>query len=123
MDLVSRAIPEASSDEVVQAMATAQASLWRMGITGVHDYDRSQCFSALQALQAAGKLKLRVVKSIPLEDLDHAAALGLRTGFGNDYLRIGSVKLFADGALGPRNCSHASAIRGRGRKHRHFAAG
>jgi predicted amidohydrolase YtcJ len=46
-----------------------------------------------------------VVKSIPLEDLDHAIALGLRTGFGNDTLRIGSVKLFADGALGPRTAA------------------
>jgi predicted amidohydrolase YtcJ len=29
----------------------------------------------------------------------------LRTGFGNDLLRIGSVKLFADGALGPQTAA------------------
>jgi predicted amidohydrolase YtcJ len=56
-------------------------------------------------LQAEGKLRLRVVKSIPLENLDHAIAVGLRTGFGNDFLRIGPVKLFADGALGPRTAA------------------
>jgi hypothetical protein len=76
-----------------------------MGITGVHDYDRARCFSALQMLQQQGRLKLRVVKSIPLSDLPHAIALGLRSGFGNDYLRIGAVKLFADGALGPRTAA------------------
>jgi hypothetical protein len=46
-----------------------------------------------------------VVKSIPLEDLSAAIDLGIRTGFGNDFLRIGSIKLFADGALGPRTAA------------------
>lgn len=105
MNLVYDAIPDPKPGEIIEAVETAQENLWRFGITGAHDYDRSQCFTALQAIQASGKLKLRVVKSIPLEGLDHAAALGLRTGFGNDYLRIGSVKLFADGALGPRTAA------------------
>jgi predicted amidohydrolase YtcJ len=45
-------------------------------------------------------LRLRVLKSIPLEDLSHAIALGLRSGFGDDWLRVGGVKAFMDGALG-----------------------
>jgi predicted amidohydrolase YtcJ len=105
MELVHNAIPPATLDEVVRAVDQAQHNLWQMGITSVHDYDRSQCFSALQILQQHEKLHLRVVKSIPLEDLPHAAAMGLRTGFGNDVLRIGSVKLFADGALGPKTAA------------------
>jgi hypothetical protein len=48
---------------------------------------------------------LRVIKSIPLEDLTHAVELGLRSGFGDDFLRIGSVKIFADGALGPHTAA------------------
>jgi predicted amidohydrolase YtcJ len=50
-------------------------------------------------------LKLRVTKNIPLELLDHAYELGLRTGFGDEWLRIGSVKVFMDGALGPRTAA------------------
>jgi predicted amidohydrolase YtcJ len=72
-----------------------------MGLTGVHDFDKRTCFQALQILHERGDLRLRVVKSIPLELLPQAVELGLRTGFGDDYLRIGSIKLFADGALGP----------------------
>ena len=49
-----------------------------------------------------GELKLRVVKNIPVDDLDHAHELGLRSGFGDHRLRIGNVKAFMDGALGPR---------------------
>ncbi len=76
-------------------------ALWQVGLTGVHDFDKRTCFQALQLLHERGELKLRVVKSIPKELLPQAAELGLRTGFGNDTLRIGSVKFFADGALGP----------------------
>ena len=44
-------------------------------------------------------------KNLPVDLLPHAAALGLRSGFGDDILHIGSVKLFADGALGPRTAA------------------
>lgn len=105
MELVSRAIPEPSVESIAEMVEQAQPILWRMGLTGVHDFDRRACFMALQQLHAHGKLNLRVTKSIPLDDLDHAVELGLRTGFGDDWLRIGSVKAFMDGALGPRTAA------------------
>ncbi len=105
MALVEKVLPAPTQREVAQAILEAQSRFWKAGLTGVHDYDRRRSFMALQQLQAEGKLGLRVVKSIPLEDLEHAVALGLRSGFGNDLLRIGSVKLFADGALGPRTAA------------------
>jgi predicted amidohydrolase YtcJ len=40
-----------------------------------------------------------------VDSLNHAHELGLRTGFGNDWLWIGSVKAFMDGALGPRTAA------------------
>jgi predicted amidohydrolase YtcJ len=39
---------------------------------------------------------------IPGELLNQAVTLGLLTGFGDDFLRIGAAKFFADGATGPR---------------------
>ena len=50
-------------------------------------------------------MHLRVIKGVPFEAMPHAIITGLRTGFGNEFLRIGSVKLFADGALGPRTAA------------------
>ncbi len=105
MALVERVIPEPEEQAVEAALRQAQAALWRMGVTGAHDFDRRRCFMALQRLHDSGELKLRVLKNIPLEDLPHAAALGLRTGFGDEWLRIGGVKAFADGALGPRTAA------------------
>ncbi len=105
MNLVGAAVPEPTLDELAAALRTAQAALWRVGLTGVHDFDGRRCFSALQILHSAGELRLRVLKSLPLEALEHALALGLRSGFGDDFLRIGSLKGFADGALGPRTAA------------------
>ncbi|MBM3123249.1 MAG: amidohydrolase family protein, partial [Chloroflexi bacterium] len=61
--------------------------------------------AALQTLRERDELGLRVLKSIPLDQLDAALELGLRSGFGDDWIRLGGVKVFADGALGPRTAA------------------
>jgi predicted amidohydrolase YtcJ len=105
MNAVSDRLPPVDVATVARAMEQAQPLLWRMGLTGVHDFDRREAFMALQSLHAQGRLKLRVTKNIPVESLEDAARIGLRTGFGDDWLRIGSVKAFMDGALGPRTAA------------------
>ncbi|MBI2332332.1 MAG: amidohydrolase family protein [Chloroflexi bacterium] len=105
MALVNAAVPEPTLGELEAAMLNAQSVLWKMGITGVHDFDRRNSFMALQSLHAQNKLKLRVCKNIPVESVEQANDLGLRTGFGDEWLWIGSVKAFMDGALGPRTAA------------------
>jgi predicted amidohydrolase YtcJ len=105
MELVGSVIPEPGINEIADAIEKAQSILWKMGLTGVHDFDRRDSFMALQQLHTLGKLKLRVLKNIPVELLDQACELGLRAGFGDDWLRIGSVKVFMDGALGPHTAA------------------
>lgn len=103
--LVENVIPNPSLEETTEMLENAQQKLWRFGITAVHDFDRRSCFMGLQWLNEQKRLRLRVIKSIPFEELDQAVSLGLRTGFGDDFLRIGSVKLFADGALSPHSAA------------------
>ncbi|HEY9153035.1 MAG TPA: amidohydrolase, partial [Anaerolineales bacterium] len=105
MQLIDNIVPAPNTEGLARTIEKAQSILWKMGLTGIHDFDRRESFMALQQLHADGKLKLRVTKSIPVELLDHAYELGLRTGFGDDWLRIGSVKVFMDGALGPRTAA------------------
>jgi predicted amidohydrolase YtcJ len=104
-ELVGRGIPEPDVALLASAIERAQRVLWIYGLTGVHDFDGRDCFMALQTLRQQGLLKLRVTKNIPVELLGAARDLGLCTGFGDDWLRIGSVKVFMDGALGPRTAS------------------
>ena len=105
MSLVEKVIPEPNMQQVKKAVYKAQKKLLSFGITGVHDFDRQKCFIALQDLQDNGKLTLRVLKSIPYENMDEAIDLGIKSGFGSEFLRVGPVKLFADGALGPRTAA------------------
>ncbi len=103
--LVANHVPEPSLEELAASIEKAQPILWRMGLTGVHDFDDRDCFMALQHLHSQGRLKLRITKNIPVDLLGHAVELGLRTGFGDDWLRIGSIKAFMDGALGPHTAA------------------
>lgn len=105
VEWVQHRIPQPGVREVAQAIAEAQRRLWQMGITGVHDFDQRTCFMALQQLRREGKLRLRVLKSLPYDLLEEAIALGIGSHLGDDWLRIGSVKLFADGALGPQTAA------------------
>ena len=101
LKLIEKAIPEPTPETLAKTFQTLIPILWSMGLTGVHDFDKRTCFMALQLLQTREELRLRVLKSIPWEYLSQAIELGLHSGFGDDFLRIGSVKLFSDGALGP----------------------
>ena len=105
VSLVESFIPAATQSQILAWMSEGQKELHRLGLTGIHDFDRASCFAALQTLQQKGELSLRVTKSIPVEKLDEAIALRLKTGFGNEQLQIGSIKVFADGALGPQTAA------------------
>jgi hypothetical protein len=100
--LVRQHIPQPALDEIETALRAAFERAWRLGLTGIHDCDGRDAFVALQRLHQAGELGLRVHKNIPSDLLDEAIGVGLRSGLGDDWLRVGHVKVFADGALGPR---------------------
>ncbi|MEZ4644687.1 MAG: amidohydrolase [Chloroflexota bacterium] len=105
VNLVTAHIPQPTTADIAAAMLQAQQKCWQAGLTGLHDFDGRSSFAALQTLQQQGELGLRVIKNIPVYRLEHAIGVGLRTGFGDEWLRIGGVKIFADGALGPRTAA------------------
>ena len=102
MELVSAHLPQPTPAHLATLMATAQQQALAAGLTGLHDFDGPDCLQALQILRERGDLALRVTKQINHEWIDAALDSGLRSGFGDDWLRIGAQKIFADGALGPR---------------------
>jgi predicted amidohydrolase YtcJ len=106
MALVERVIPPPTVDETADAMLRAQRVAHGMGMTGLHDFDDQPCFAALQRLRERGELGLRVLKNVNLKYLDSLLHLGVRWGLGDSWLRVGGLKLFADGALG----AHTAAM-------------
>ncbi|MDY6872696.1 MAG: amidohydrolase [Chloroflexota bacterium] len=102
IQLVKSHIPKSATDEVEAQIKALQPHLWQRGLTGLHDFDGKACWLALKSLHASGDLKLRILKNIPREDAAVFYDAGLTTYAGDDWLHIGGVKLFADGALGPQ---------------------
>jgi predicted amidohydrolase YtcJ len=107
-NLIKEVIPEPTGDELITAMRSGMSYLHALGITALHDMrlmgglEGAAALKAWQLLNENRELKLRCWTSIPGERLDEAVALGIRTGMGDDRLRIGHVKYFADGGMGAR---------------------
>lgn len=111
-ELVHSVIPEPDVNTAVEGLRLATAEAQSLGLTGIHDPGHSTVLSAYQVLRNQGKLGLRALVHIPDDDLAAAEAMGLRSGFGDEYLRLGGVKIFADGALGPQTAHMLSPYEG-----------
>ncbi len=74
--------------------------LARHGVTSVHLMEEMPIFSALQALCEGGRLGARVTLYRSLATLDGLISAELRSGLGDEWLRLGGLKLFMDGSLG-----------------------
>jgi predicted amidohydrolase YtcJ len=102
MDLISPLLAEPDDRAAVAAVQAAMTQAHRHGIVAIHNMEGAAALRAYQDLRDAGALKLRVLQQIPESDLDAAIQMGIRTGLGDEFLRLGAVKIFADGALGAR---------------------
>ncbi len=88
-------------EELEDASDTGMRVANARGVTAIHDKDGwLGSFEVFQRLRDRGRLTLRVWQSFPADRLPHLAALGLRSGFGDELLRIGYLKAFMDGTLG-----------------------
>ncbi len=92
-----------SEDELVEASRAGVKLANARGVTAVHDKDGwLGALGVWQRVREEGALTLRVWQSLPHDQLDDLAAVGVRSGFGDDLLRIGYIKAFMDGTLGSR---------------------
>lgn len=105
MSLVESIIPKQTQMEVNTRIKSLLPELWKLGLIGLHDFDGFDCWQALQNLHQAHELVIRIRKNIPYDHLEEIIQSGLRTDYGDDWLHIGSLKLFADGALGPQTAA------------------
>jgi predicted amidohydrolase YtcJ len=90
-----------TEDEMVEASREAMHIAVARGVTAVHDKDGwLGALAVWQRLRDEGSMHLRVWQSIPAKQVDDVAALHLRSGFGDDVVRVGYLKAFMDGTLG-----------------------
>lgn len=100
--LVRQLIPPPNREEQIAALRMAQKKLFAVGLTGVGDAGLDKdVILLIDSMQQAGDLHMRVYAMISptKENINAFMQQGI---IKNDYLHVGSVKLFADGALGSR---------------------
>jgi predicted amidohydrolase YtcJ len=105
MTLLAKFSPASSPDTNERAAKLVSEKAAEVGLTTIHDIEPLETIRGYQGALAKGDLQIRVqfapiVSS--MADAEKLSAMGMHTGFGNEYLKFGAVKMFADGGMGAR---------------------
>ncbi|MBU6166203.1 MAG: amidohydrolase [Alphaproteobacteria bacterium] len=93
-------------------MAHISAAFSRYGLTTVHHQGGDM--AAIQDVRAAGQLTHRVSYEARGAFLDHMVESGLKTGFGDDWIRLGATaEHLADGSFSERTMALSTPYAGR----------
>lgn len=110
---LARRTDRAALSLIDRAVDDAEQAARALGIVGVHSMDDAPSLWHLQRRRRDGRHGLRVAHAVPLDRLDDAVRLGLRSGLGDEWLRIGGLKVFSDGSLGSQTAYMFSPYPGR----------
>lgn len=111
INAVQNLVPKASDQETDRALKAGAGQLHKLGITGICDQrikgqnEGPKCLASLGRLHQERALKLRVSCNVVAHHLPMMRALGVKTGDGDDVVRYGHLKIFADGTLGSRTAA------------------
>ncbi len=109
--LVERVIPRPTKAEMEEALRVALEEARRVGVTSVQDISvdgdspNGSFTGEIQLLRRAElerRLTCRFYEIIPISDWKNLAGAGISRDMGDDFLKLGAVKGFADGSLGSR---------------------
>jgi predicted amidohydrolase YtcJ len=95
--------PKNTRRDYRQGTALISKLFTSQGVTSACDADASpEDVQGYQDARDAGELAMRVYCHISAASLDHFMAAGIHTGFGDEWVRIGGVKQYADGSISER---------------------
>ena len=105
MSLVRRIIPEPNAERRRAALGRAWPLFHKLGLVGGHEMgwnDPLALWADFEALKAEGQLPWRITHYIHRHQFNDLCEREMRSGQGDHFLRLGGVKIFMDGALGPQ---------------------
>ena len=106
MGLVAALLPKDPPDIDVRAAKLISEKAAEVGLTTIHDiFISSDEMRGYQEARRRGWLQIRVQMSPrigSITDAEKLAQMGVHTGFGDDLLKFGAAKMFADGGMGAR---------------------
>ena len=99
--LVSRLVPDSTYEELIASLEINLNALLEMGITSITDASKTPAeYEMFEDLYAASELPLpRSALQFQWHDPEAIKALNTRVGAGNDFLKPGPIKVFADGGF------------------------
>jgi predicted amidohydrolase YtcJ len=108
-------VPNRSNREQrAEGVAVICKKMNETGLTSVHQAGTgATAFTAFQDARDAGELSLRMNLFARGDAFPSLNAAGLRTGFGDEWLRVGPVKFAADGSASERTMAMSTAYAGR----------
>ena len=114
-DALSALLHASAPDEatMISGLRAAARYAHTLGITSVHAMAAPNEWRPF--MRTRGELDLRITLYPEVSALDHLRTLGIESGFGDKWLRIGGVKLFADGSIGARTAALHEPYIGGGR--------
>ncbi len=98
--LIKNILPDFNRQQKKRAVLKLIKQLHAKGISAVHTMEGVDEYKLLKDLDQNDKLKLRVHFYIPHREMDWLIRQKWHSGSGSDWLRIGGIKVFADGSLG-----------------------
>jgi len=106
--------PDPTQEQARAGVKLISSLMTAAGLTSVHDAGADRLFfQAYQEARAAGPLAFRVYFLSSPDLFQTFKAAGLRTGFGDDRLRIGALKLMCDGSASERTMRMSKPYVGR----------
>jgi predicted amidohydrolase YtcJ len=97
--------PASTPEERLKGLRRAQEMFHAAGITSLGDALVGPLDLALfMEAERSGALTLRLNALMAVDHYDKLKSAGIKTGFGNNRLRVGGIKAFVDGAIGGRTC-------------------
>jgi hypothetical protein len=114
-DAIETAIPSTlTRDERREGVKLISKMMTRAGVTSAHDAGGSpEDLQAYQDARARGELLMRVYCLITANHLDTMLAAGVRTGLGDEWVRVGPVKAVCDGSISERTARMSEPYVGR----------
>jgi len=100
MGFVYNVMPPSTEEELLDAVRLALAEARKLGVTSIQDVSYSSVIRAFQTLQRSGELTARFYCRLPISQWEHLAKAGIQAPFGDEWVRVGALKAFADGSLG-----------------------
>ena len=115
VDLVYVLIPDNQTEQDQQeGVKIISEMLSKSGITSVTDaYGLQSDLKAYRNAFAAGDLKTRIYCMIAYYEIDDMISQGLKTGDGDNWIRIGGMKLTCDGSISERTARLSEPYIGR----------